>query len=536
MNPESFYNHYRENGFVFSDSILTRYCLSLYSKPFVILSGISGTGKTKIAQLFNTLEESTVNIDQEAHQAATSLGQRIILNVTQGVLDGDRGNFRFADLGVLFETNEMTEINSNIETYRLEGNGGNIIPPERMIIEGAGGEELTIAVYLQRASSPLVRVRFKSKRDETDEFDSSVFMRENYQLGDVLELEKIGERRFRIASVNETELVEISERMEAKEASLVANSLFVSVKSNWIDSTELFGHYNMLREKYQMTDLLRFIMKAHDFPDKAFFLILDEMNLSKVEYYFSDFLSCLESRYIQGEEVRQEAISLHNFSTVVDSDDDLFDAVPSKIELPRNLYVTGTVNIDETTYMFSPKVLDRANVIEFNEVSLENYGSISAPTEPFRFAEFPSFGNAEVATMAAYNDSPEEFKTIIKNLLDILSKFNLHFGYRVINEMALFMNNVTQYIGESSEVVHHGIDYQISQKILPKFSGAYGKLDEPLRRLIALLCSESIQYDEINLEKLGELDIDASNYPLSLKKLVVMYQGLMKNGFTSFLE
>lgn len=542
MNPNSFYNHYRDNGFVFSDSILTRYCLSLYTKPFVILSGISGTGKTKIAQLFNTLEENTVQVEEQAQQVATSLGKRIILNVTQGVLDGDRGNFRFADLGVLFEADEMDKINSNIETFRQQGHGGNIIPPEKMIIEGTEGEELTISVYLQRASSPLVRVRFKSKRGEEEEFDSSVYMKNHYHLNDLLELEKIGRRRFRIASVNQGDLITLSGHIEASEARLVNNSLFLSVKSNWTDSTELLGHYNMLSDKYQMTDLLRFIIKAHDFPGKPFFLILDEMNLSKVEYYFSDFLSCLESRFVQSGEVKQEAISLHNFSTAIDSDDDLFDAIPKKIEFPRNLYVTGTVNIDETTYMFSPKVLDRANVIEFNEVSLNNYAtdsdsdSDSAPAEIFKFAKFPSFGKANIATMSAYNDAPQQFKIITQELLDILSKYNLHFGYRVINEMALFMNNVIAHVGSSDEIVFHGIDYQISQKVLPKFSGAYGKLDEPLRRLIAHLCTESITYDEINLDKLNEIDINTSNYPLSLKKLIGMYQGLIKNGFTSFLE
>lgn len=536
MNPESFYNHYRDNGFVFSDSILTRYCLSLYTKPFVILSGISGTGKTKIAQLFNTLEENTVQINEDAEAAATSLGQRIILNVTQGVLEGDRGNFRIADLGVLFEADEMNEINTNIETFRQQGNGGNIIPPERMIIEGENGEELIIAVYLQRASSPLVRVRFKSKRGEGEEFDSSIYMRDHYRLNQVLELEKISRRRFRIASVDQTEIVRISDQMEAREASLVDNSLFISVKSNWTDSTELFGHYNMLSDKYQMTELLRFILRAQDFPGKPFFLILDEMNLSKVEHYFSDFLSCLESRYLQNGNVKQEAISLHNFSTAIDSDDELFDAIPNKVELPRNLYVTGTVNIDETTYMFSPKVLDRANVIEFNEVSLDNYGVQAVDIESFRFTDFPTFGSTDVATMSAFNEAPDEFKRLTRELLDILGQYNLHFGYRVINEMGLYMKNVTQFIGNSDVVIHQGIDSQISQKILPKLSGAYGKLEEPLRKLIALLCSESFNFNEISLDKLDDINISNSKYSESLKKLISMYKGLMKNGFTSYLE
>ena len=539
MDSDSFYNHYLNNGFVFSNSLLTRYCLSLYTKPFVILSGISGTGKTKIAQLFNTYDGNTIQSNQEVQQTATDLKKRIILNVTQGVLNGDRGNFRIDDLGVLFETDEMTDIQSKIDSLKRKGDGGNIIPPEKMLIETQDGKELKIAVYLQRASSPLIRVRFKSKRGDDEEFDSSVYMRKNYKLKDVLGLEKVGKRRFRIVSKNEKELVEMSENIEKTEANLIDNSLFVSVKSNWTDSTELFGYYNMLSDKYQMTDLLRFLMTARDFPEKPFFLILDEMNLSKVEYYFSDFLSCLESRYIQSGEIKQEPISLHGFNSNIESNDNLFDAVPNKIEVPTNLYVTGTVNIDETTYMFSPKVLDRANVIEFNEVSLENYStqpSSKSLEERFKLKSFPSFGNLDIATMGAFNNAPSQFQKIVKELLEILTKYNLHFGYRVINEMALYMRNVTEYVGDGDEIISDGIDHQISQKILPKFSGAYGKLDEPLRELIGYLCIESIPYHLIDLDKLNSVSIQEQKYPLSIKKLVRMYQGIIKNGFTSFLE
>lgn len=536
MNAEKYYKHYKDSGFLFSDSILTRYCLSLYTKPFVILSGISGTGKTKIAQLFNSLEVNSAENLTEIIPSGTSLGKRIVLNVTQGVLNGDRGNFRFSDLDVLFESDEISSIRAEVERLKTQGEGGNIITPERMIIEGQDGEELIIAIYLQRASSPLVRVRFKSKKNEGDAFDSSIYMTDHYELGDVLELEKIGARRFKIVSVNNSEITNISKFIENQEASLVKNSLFISVKSNWTDSTELFGYYNMLSDNYQMTDLLRFIISAHDFPGKPFFLVLDEMNLSKVEHYFSDFLSCIESRYLDNKTLKQEAIYLHNFNSSISSDDELFDSVPNKIELPVNLYVTGTVNIDETTYMFSPKVLDRANVLEFNEVSLDEYDDALSKSNSFRLDTFPIFGIAEIATKYSYINSPDALKNLTKKLLDILSEYNLHFGYRVINEMGLFMINVVKYVGKSDEILNQGIDVQVYQKILPKLSGAYGKLEEPLRRLIALFNGEGISADEINLDTLNKINIEKSNYPLSLKKLISMYQGLLKNGFTSFLE
>ena len=96
--------------------------------------------------------------------------------------------------------------------------------------------------------------------------------------------------------------------------------------------------------------------------NKPYFLILDEMNLSHVERYFADFLSAMESN---------ELISLHKSDDENYKDDVVI--VPKSIELPNNLFVIGTVNIDETTYMFSPKVLDRANVIEFATIPVKNY-------------------------------------------------------------------------------------------------------------------------------------------------------------------
>src|SRR5690606_2603461 len=186
-----------------------------------------------------------------------------------------------------------------------------------------------------------------------------------------------------------------------------------------------------------------------------------------VEHYFSDFLSCLESRIMkENGRIEQEALKLHNYSGYIETSDIYYDLVPEKLDLPLNLYVTGTVNIDETTYAFSPKVLDRANVIEFNEVSVSRY------TEPdtedvFKLKKFPSFGVAKLALSDDYNKTPPKFQDVVKELLDILQPYNLHFGYRVINEMALFVNNSIEHIDDSEPVLLQAIDIQINQKILP---------------------------------------------------------------------
>ncbi len=534
MSVAAYLQHYRNNRFNFSSKVLTKYCLSLYTKPFVILSGISGTGKTKIAQLFETFVDETV-----AAEPVTAAGDRfgyIIMNITDGVYNGDgRGNLKFGDLEAIFETDEIPAIQGRITELVRQGGSDNITQPEIFTIESEWGT-FQAGIYLQRAASPLLRVRFKSKRGEDDAYDSQEFIHDHFNLGDVLKLEKVGRRRLRIASINAREVRAVDEAIDRRETELIKNKLFVSVKSNWTDQTELFGYYNILEEKYNLTPVLRFMLTAHEHPAKPFFLILDEMNLSKVEHYFSDFLSCLESRMIRDGEPVQEEIRLHNYNGYADANDNYYDVIPPSIAIPYNLYVTGTVNIDETTYAFSPKVLDRANVLEFNEVSTASYNGALA-NDRFTLTTFPSFEKAQIATSAAYAEAPEQYQTIVNELLGILQPYNLHFGYRVINEMALFVNNSVRYVGNNPQVIADAIDVQIAQKVLPKFSGAFGKLDEPLRRLIAFMAGEgSPDFEALNLDAVKALRPVDTAFPESLSKLIQMYTHLIYNGFASFLE
>jgi 5-methylcytosine-specific restriction protein B len=128
--------------------------------------------------------------------------------------------------------------------------------------------------------------------------------------------------------------------------------LLLPVRPDWNDDRNLIGYYNPLTKQYQTTPFLDFIMKAAQDPENPYFVCLDEMNLARVEYYFSTFLSAMESG--------SKEISLSGFNGDMEY----------KTSIPSNLFFTGTVNMDETTYRFSPKVLDRANTIEFHEIDL----------------------------------------------------------------------------------------------------------------------------------------------------------------------
>ncbi len=533
--PDDFYKNYSDNDYFFSTELLTRYCLSLFTKPFVILTGISGTGKTKIAQLLTTPEPSlpptpSVTSDDDDNY--------LILRITRGIMDGaDRGNFQYKHLKAIFDEDELVEINEKIESLKEAGRDDNICEPYPIkILYGEEGslEEISASVYLQRASSPLVRARFRSKRSEEPSFDSRAILQKLFKEGDVLKLEPVDKRRYRIISVNDAEVKAENDRIEEIETKMVKNTCFISVKSNWTESSDIFGYYNPIEQIYYLSPLTKFLLTALEHPNKPFFLILDEMNLSKVEHYFSDFLSCLESRHEHNGALVQEAIQLHSAGAFVDSNDPYFDVVPHEIDLPLNLYVTGTVNIDETTNMFSPKVLDRAHVIEFNDVDIDGYlETAPAIGDNFKLDIFPKFGEFSLAERKHFLALDENSRNTFKGLNDILKLYNLHFGYRVLNEVALFIGNVTKYIGTSEEIRLRAVDIMIVQKILTKLNGTMSSLEAPLVEIMKYLLDRDA---EISFENVSEIVPSDSSYPLSIRKLKAMYINLYKNGFSSFIE
>ena len=151
-------------------------------------------------------------------------------------------------------------------------------------------------------------------------------------------------------------------------------SRLVAVRPDWRDNRGLLGYYNPLLERYSVTPMLHLLLCAQEEFEAAlregreaipFFIILDEMNLARVEHYFSDFLSSLESG---------EPLDLQEHPSKVMDETGGTMIVPAQLKIHNNVFFTGTVNIDETTYMFSPKVLDRAFTLELNEVNLATFG------------------------------------------------------------------------------------------------------------------------------------------------------------------
>lgn len=309
---------------------------------------------------------------------------------------------------------------------------------------------------------------------------------------------------------------------------------FTSVRPDWMDNKGLLGYYNILDEKYHSTKILDLLIEAIAHPQKPHFVILDEMNLAKVEHYFSDFLSILESR--TPDNPKGETIDLHSLE---DASTISGRKIPGEIHIPANVFFAGTVNVDESTYMFSPKVLDRANVIEFNDVNLDAYSNGLQEGESLTLINGNVLGqlldqsSQFFCNKEDYTNLTETGKDYLTKLLSLLKEYNLHFGYRVANELGKFVNLAMAEVGESS--LDDAMDIQIIQKILPKLHGTRAKLEKPLQKLLAFCHGQSAVFSEDLFKKSQSFDSNA-RFPRSAQKIARMLGQLAIQGYASFVE
>lgn len=298
------------------------------------------------------------------------------------------------------------------------------------------------------------------------------------------------------------------------------NWLIVPVGADWTDNAKMLGFYNPLEEKYVSTPTLDFILQAIKNPKVPYFLILDEMNLSHVERYFADFLSAMES---------DEEIPLYKLSKENRKDGERTEEIPEKIRLPKNLFVTGTVNIDETTYMFSPKVLDRSNVVEFKPEKDDVLSLMTGASDVNTIAA-AGFGVAEGFTDLASmirngvcnvdQGVLEQVREFLDSIYENLQESGFEFAYRTVKE-------IRQYFAAAYELkkddfnLTRTMDEQIVQKILPKIYGDRKQIRELLNTLEEKCC-----------EGIGEASEEMT---LSLKKIDQMKKRLDKYQYASFM-
>ena len=332
------------------------------------------------------------------------------------------------------------------------------------------------------------------------------------------------------------------EGSEEYEAQKPRNYEMVQVKPNWHDSSELIGYVSRVSGEpfYVAGDFLKFVARAWEEPDVPYFLCLDEMNLAPVEQYFAEYLSVLESRKSDG-----------NGKVVTDpilkkSDDDWYyplvvqltqdegiktQFLTEGICIPQNLIVVGTVNMDETTFSFSRKVLDRAMTIEMNDVNLE--GGLDNKYEKIgRIGAAELIGNAVegVDVYETYKDVCDKAIDYLKNINDKLEGTPFKFAYRTRNEVLLYVVNNLPYKNENETkdfVTARALDEISNMKILSRIEGDETKVSSDFLDSLRKAVQEGLETVCNNL--FSELDYKS----VSLAKLDEMKKRLI-SGYTSF--
>ena len=321
------------------------------------------------------------------------------------------------------------------------------------------------------------------------------------------------------------------------------NFEMVQVKPNWHDSGELIGYVSRVSGKAEFVagDFLKFVAKAWEDLETPYFLCLDEMNLAPVEQYFAEYLSVVESRKRNddGMVVTDPILKKANeewyyiLTASLTSDEVIRKQFNEEgISLPQNLIVIGTVNMDETTFSFSRKVLDRAMTIEMNEVDL--YGGLTG-----RHEEIGKIGNNElVGTAVEGVDVYGENKDVCDIAIGYLSKLNeilegtpFKVAYRTRNEFLLYVVNNLPYCKDKEGkelpegyVIARALDEITSMKILSRIEGDDTKVKESLLDKL------------MNAIKDGLSEIAGEENPVesvSIAKLKEMKDRL-NSGYTSF--
>lgn len=356
-----------------------------------------------------------------------------------------------------------------------------------------------------------------------------------------------------------------------------ANFELIQVKPNWHNSMDVIGYLsNIPSPHYVFTPFIEFIVKAWQHPEVPFFLCLDEMNLAPVEEYFAEFLSAIESRSFEGEEYLTDPIikPFNSFGedvakTMVNTLFPNFTAADKKsflgkvvdhletkgLTLPKNLIVIGTVNMDETTFSFSRKVLDRAMSVEMNEVNYDSF--LTDTTDDDLKAIVEAFEENDDADLnALLVDRNIEAREIIDDLgndakftIDYLKRINallegtpFKLGYRAANEALIYLQ-ASQEFGQTDRIA--ALDNFTLMKILSRIEGDETKLkitdSEADKERIAkaeVNVDEAKQYGDLNIltalrhiitNQLGEQD-----KLHSVKKIDSMLSQLKRDHFVSF--
>ena len=592
-NTVSFQEYLLSKGYLFDPKIIENYLLSIKVKPFVIFTGNSGTGKTKLSQLFaEYISDSTQNSGNNSslindneflsvkvpvnkssfENTGWTLSNKYLYDVlpikesqcdcdmwvdnipakayvrVQMQLEYDKNNEKLKNyFKNLFSqgTSKIVDLKINVgafkEIYDCKSNNENFIILEQNSNKTAFNERQwfmnnNIFNYLPFKSGyvgcNIVVEDIKSTAKIR--LMPRLYFKKNKELQDYLK-ENEGKKvevKIKTDNFNFDNFHPIweKEKDDSTDYKKDPNYKIVPVGANWTENRHVLGFYNVITEEYNETPSYSLIKAAKNDIGSPYFLILDEMNLSHVERYFADFLSAIESG---------QPIPLYS------NDDENYE-----LDIPDNLLTVGTVNVDETTYMFSPKVLDRANTIEFPTMAAKEY--MNSDFKEFDFKNINYLMNPledlDVRNMNVYdlkdifmfiNCSEGNLWDVLSNELDlfqnILKKINFDFGFRVINEILRFMFVSWRYEGspQNWENWERYLDAQVKQKILPKLHGSQKAIGQTINELFnACLIERKNNADA----RLVDLTKDDCRYYTSAVKLQNMAKILSNQRYVSFIN
>ena len=328
------------------------------------------------------------------------------------------------------------------------------------------------------------------------------------------------------------------------------NFEMVQVKPNWHDSSELIGYISRVSGEpvFVAGDFLKFVAKAWENPNVPFFLCLDEMNLAPVEQYFAEYLSVVESRKCgENGEIRTDPILkkcdeqwYFDLTAQLTTNEEIRAQFNKDgIAIPQNLIVVGTVNMDETTFSFSRKVLDRAMTIEMNEVNLRD--GLDERYEQIGKLESGNLIGTAVEGVDIYNANKE----VCDKALEYLEAVNTQLegtpfkvAYRTRNEFLLYVVNNLLYNKDKdgndldeNYVIARALDEITSMKILSRIEGDETKIGN-LLDILTITITEQLKTISVK-EYSAKKDEAEKEYSVSLAKLAEMKKRL-ESGYTSF--
>lgn len=253
-----------------------------------------------------------------------------------------------------------------------------------------------------------------------------------------------------------------------------ANLLFVPVQATWRDKTNLIGYFNDFSKAYSETEFLTSLYHANYNPDMIHMFVLDEMNISRVEYYFADFLSVLE---YPEEEWKIKIMQLpYNFIPPAKLDDGV-------IQIPNNVYFVGTANKDDSTFTITDKVYDRVITIDFdNRNDAFNVNGDASTINLSRSVLAKLYQEAKNNKSYQMTDNDyQKFQTISDYIYD---QFDITFGNRILNQISELVPVFVSCGGTKEEA----LDFLLSRKVISKIEGRFEEyVKNALRELLNLI-------------------------------------------------